>query len=320
MKGVYVPLALLPCLAAGSCLQHRGAPSVSAAAARAARFLEREVRRWRPENGCHSCHNNGDAARALYRMAALRGDRRDPIPATTRWLQQPSGWKHNGGEGPFADERLARLQFAAALREAETAGVVQRRLAAAADEIAADQLPSGAWQEGGSIGSPITWGAVLATHFACEVLRSADPIRYRGRLHAAERWLAQQRPRTVLDAAAKLLALGARRPDREEAKPCLAMLARGQAPDGGWGPYVDAPSEAFDTALALLALRPYRDEAGLAHRMLRGRGFLLATQGADGGWPETTRPAGHTSYAHRISTTAWALQGLLATRSEPAAR
>ncbi|MDQ3441078.1 MAG: hypothetical protein M3478_12095, partial [Planctomycetota bacterium] len=33
--------------------------------ARAVGFLVREVPKWKTENDCYSCHNNGDAARAL---------------------------------------------------------------------------------------------------------------------------------------------------------------------------------------------------------------------------------------------------------------
>jgi len=36
-----------------------------AAEARAVEFLVREVPAWSKNNGCFSCHNNGDAARAL---------------------------------------------------------------------------------------------------------------------------------------------------------------------------------------------------------------------------------------------------------------
>jgi hypothetical protein len=45
----------------------------------------------------------------------------------------------------------------------------------------------------------------------------------------------------------------------------------------------------------------------------RGRAYLLATQERDGGWPETTRPAGSDSYAQRLSTSGWAALALLAT-------
>ena len=40
--------------------------------ARAVKYLAHEVPRWRAEEGCYSCHNNGDAARAL--MAASASD------------------------------------------------------------------------------------------------------------------------------------------------------------------------------------------------------------------------------------------------------
>ena len=48
--------------------------SVADAEARAVAFLSREVPLWRREHPCYSCHNNGDAARALI-AAAERGHR-----------------------------------------------------------------------------------------------------------------------------------------------------------------------------------------------------------------------------------------------------
>jgi len=61
------------------------------------------------------------------------------------------------------------------------------------------------------------------------------------------------------------------------------------------------PSEVFDTAVAVIAL------GGDG----RGRAWLVGRQQAEGGWAETTRPAGSQSYAQHISTTAWALLALL---------
>ncbi len=108
---------------------------------RAIAFLAREVPRWAGENNCYSCHNNGDGARALY--AAAQGDW--PVPATaladtTRWLQRPGQWEHNGGEGEFSDKKLARIQFAAALIGAMDAGLINERdaLLEAARDLVAD--------------------------------------------------------------------------------------------------------------------------------------------------------------------------------------
>ena len=84
--------------------------------AKAVAFLTREVPRWSRENHCYSCHNNGDAARALYQ--AVRRVTASPAEAladTTRWLIRPAGWDHNGGDGPFSDKRLARVVFTTTL-------------------------------------------------------------------------------------------------------------------------------------------------------------------------------------------------------------
>jgi hypothetical protein len=97
----------------------------------------------------------------------------------------------------------------------------------------------------------------------------------------------------------------------------LSFLKSAQGSDGGWGPYADAPSEVYDTALALLALNKSKRKPGIPDAIIRGRTFLCRTQNADGSWPATTRPSGGNSYAQQMSTTGWATLALLATR-EPA--
>src|SRR5690349_19573118 len=76
---------------------------------RAVAYLAGEVPRWSRANHCYSCHNNGDAARALY-QAARAGIpvRAGVMTDTTTWLSRPALWDHNGGDGPFSDKRLAR--------------------------------------------------------------------------------------------------------------------------------------------------------------------------------------------------------------------
>ena len=105
---------------------------------------------------------------------------------------------------------------------------------------------------------------------------------------------------------------------------CLMSLTDGQAQDGGWEPYVTSQSEAFDTALAVLALASLPDAKStsavystveLREVIQRGRSYLITSQTADGSWLETIRPPGLESYAQRISTTAWALLALLDSRS-----
>ncbi|MBM3819583.1 MAG: hypothetical protein FJW14_11315 [Acidimicrobiia bacterium] len=137
-------------------------------------------------------------------------------------------------------------------------------------------------------------------------------------------WLRTAPVGSVLDASSILIGL------ERDADPtairqrgrALDTLARGQAPDGGWGPYVTSPSEPFDTALAVLGLVAVRNvadldtapytQAELDQAIRKARDYLIPSRLEDGSSPETTRPAGGESYAQRISTTAWALQALLA--------
>lgn len=285
---------------------------------RALAYLAREVPRWSAENHCFSCHNNGDGVRALYVAARLgRTVKLEATADTDRWLSRPESWEKNGGEGPFSDKALARVQFAYALAAAIDAGRVVDRsiLARAADRLAEDQAEDGSWkvEDQNRVGSPATYGRPLATWIARETLRSADRVRFSRRIDRADAWLRRQPILTVLDASTVLLA---RAYDDsagglERRRQALDLLRRGQAPEGGWGPFATSPPEAFDTALALLALDRQRDQPGVVALINKGRSDLIETQEADGSWTETTRPAGAESYAQRLSTTGWATLALL---------
>jgi len=287
---------------------------------RAVAYLAQETPRWYVENHCFSCHNNGDGARALF-LAVQRGYAvpTSALEDTVRWLREPATWDHNPGNPGFSDKRLARIQFAAALAEAWRTGYRRGRDAVTLDAVsrAAESLVEeqesggeflGAWKidTGGVAGAPATYGSALATYMARRTLEIADARRFAQPIGRANQWLNSTQPQSVLDRAAILLAL----PD--SAPKHLDALLAAQTSDGGWGPQLHAPAEAFDTAVALLALRG----VGGAHNAAaieRGRAFLAKFQLADGSWPETTRPAGFTSYAERISTAAWAAYALLIT-------
>ena len=278
-------------------------------------YLAREVPRWSAENHCYSCHNNGDAARALY--AAIRLGREVSPGATLdtdRWLARPEGWDKNGGDGPISDKALARVQFTAGLASAVESGRLRDRdgLNRAAARLAIDQAEDGSWpiDEQGRVGSPVTYGRPLATWMARETLRSADPARYRDRIERADAWLGRLEPLSVLDASTVLLA-GAADLSTDRGRVTLEILRRGQSRDGGWGPFEKSAPEAFDTALALLALDRHRDRPGGPSMIARGRAYLVDSQQEDGSWTETTRPTGAESYAQRLSTTGWATMALL---------
>ena len=274
---------------------------------------------WSVENKCFSCHNNGDAARALF--TAVRLGR--PVPtasltATLDWLERPAGWDHNGGDTPNNDRLLANIQFAAALTAAVEDGLIKdaKPLKKAAARVAGQQHKDGSWQpEGERIGSPATYGPALATHFGRRILRTADAEKYRDAILRAEEWLIKLPVKNVVEAAAVLWAL--EDTDREavaaQRKRCLDILRKGRGQDGGWGPFITSPSEPFDTALVILALHQFRKDDEIRDMIKGGRRYLVRIQNKDGSWTETTRPAGSTSYAQRLSTTGWATFALLVT-------
>jgi hypothetical protein len=301
-------------------------PRDDAAAAVAIRtgigFLATEVPAWRRENGCFSCHNNGDGARALYQASRAGFEVKDStLHETTEWLAQPGNWSDNRGDDEFNDPKLAALQFAAALLESQTSDRGERRseaLTEAARLVATFQEPDGSWrpQTSGLVGSPITWGRILSTAIACDVLNAADPMEFRPAIVKADRWLRESEPKNVLDAAALLWGLSSAKDQAAAAQreKALVLIREGENPDGGWGPYVTSATQTFDTALTLLALSRLDPTPETQRLIRRGTEQLVKLQLEDGSWPPTTRPPGANSYAHRISTSAWALQALLAVR------
>ena len=305
-----------------------GQSAASSPEARAVAFLSREVPRWKAENDCYSCHNNGDAARALIAAAARGFTVGTAMDDTLDWLRRPGGWNKNKTTGGIDDKPLARIQFASALRLAvDNRRATRDVLGEAAQIVAADQKSDGSWQldSSQSLGSPATYGTTLATAAARRTLAVSSREDLKPSLAKADAWLRSTRVETVIDAAAVLLALERAddAPARTQRERALRTLQAGQSPGGGWGPYVNVGPQVFDTALALLALdelrttpslaAPVFSSAQFAQAVARGREYLTSQQNDDGSWPETTRPANQESYAQRISTTGWALLALLAT-------
>ena len=293
---------------------------------RAVAFLSQEVPRWRREHACYSCHNHGDAVRALAAASTRGHDVRAAIDDSLRWLSTPSQWDSNaGGEGGGDDKRLARIQFATAVVKAADASLVPAEaVAKAAAIVAGDQHADGGWRldSSDSLGSPATYGTALATALARRVLVRASAVDYQAAIARADGWLRTVKPSNTPDASAILFGLGsaADGPARALRSEALEFLKKGQGPDGGWGPYQTVPAEPFDTAVAMLALGEaarHSESAPTLDALLvaiaRGRTYLARQQQPDGSWVETTRPSRQESYAQRISTSAWALLALLET-------
>lgn len=284
---------------------------------RALRHLAVEVPQWYAENRCYSCHNNGDAARALF--AAGSKAPRAAIEDTLRWLSAPDRWDDNRGDPRFSDKNLARLQFAHALLGAIDAGLVDATpLVRAAELVAEYQQPDGRWEvDLDGPGSPATYGSALATLTARRILHRADAKKHREAVERADEWLHQLPAKSVGEAAVLLRALVGVESDEatHRRQECLELLAKAQDEDGGWGPFVRSPSEVFDTALVVLSLV---EVGGMETKEMvrRGRAYLLATQQEDGSWVETMRVADSNSYAQKTSTSGWATLALLATQDE----
>ena len=301
---------------------------ITVAIARGVGYLAREVPKWKAEHPCYSCHNNGDATRALLVAGAKGHDIGASLDDTLSFLKQPSRWDQNKARsGSDDDKQLARVQFASALATAERYGkAASTDLEAAAKLLVADQQADGSWtlDQSQSLGSPATYGTTIATWSARSTLIASGMQPDTFTIVQADRWFRSQKVENVLDASATVLGLDLASDVMAEnlRRDCLSILRTGQSPDGGWGPYVTAKPQVFDTAMAVLALSLLDTEPRLARSAYRpeqlkeaianGKKYLVAQQHADGSWPETTRPADQESYAQRISTTGWAILALLA--------
>jgi hypothetical protein len=298
-----------------------------AAIAKGVEYLKVEVPKWKAEHPCYSCHNNGDAARALLMAQAKGYHIGTALDDTLSFLKQPAKWDQNKAPSGFDDKTLAKIQFASALAVAERHGkAASTDLEAAAKLLVAEQKPNGSWEldDSQSLGSPATYGTLIATWSARTSLIASGMQPDNFTIVQADRWIRSGTPENVLDAAATILALDLSGDVMAEnlRRTCLSILRSGQAKDGGWGPYVTAAPQVFDTSLAVLALSSLEVEPRLARSAYRpeelkeaianGKQFIASQQRPDGSWPETTRPANQESYAQRISTTAWAMLALMA--------
>ncbi len=270
---------------------------------------------------------SGDAIRALLEAGARGYDVGTALDDTLSFLKKPAAWDQNKAPSGFDDMRLMRVQFASALAVAERHGkAASTDLEAAAKLLVADQAANGSWEldQSQSLGSPATYGTILATWSARTSLIASGIQPDNFTIVQADRWLRGLTVENVFDASSLLLALDLTGDVMADGlrRSALSIVRSGQAPNGGWGPYATAPPQVFDTALAVLALSAlnvepriarstYRPEE-LLEAIARGKAFIESQQQPDGSWPETTRPAGQESYAQRLSTTGWALLALLA--------
>lgn len=311
--GLLVAASIVAALAATRVAVVAQTPAIT----RAVSYLAAEVPRWRREHPCYSCHNNGDATRALIAASARGYSAGDALADTLAWLATPEQWDSNARRGGSEELPLARIQFAAALAAMVDTGRAEKpALDRAARLLAGHQQSDGSFRLSDSqlLGGATFYGTSLATAMARNSLARATTPVAREAVAKADRWLRNLDTASVLDASSIVIGIGRATDAAAAAQRAKAFdtLKRGQGPDGGWGPYVNSASEPFDTALAILALTTVRD-AAVPQAVARARAYLTSLQNDDGSWPETTRPPNGESYAQRISTTAWVLMALIET-------
>jgi squalene-hopene/tetraprenyl-beta-curcumene cyclase/sporulenol synthase len=241
------------------------------------------------------------------------------LEGTSNWLQNPGEWGKSGETG-LGDEKLARIQFGAALADAVDAGFVKdgSLVARAAELLLPHQEADGSWQVDAQAAAPsaVTYGPALATFMARRTMERAAETRFKDANARADGWLHNVDLAPSVNAAAVVLAFEKRKDagSRSRLERALSRLLGSQNADGGWGAYTNTPSEPFETALALLALNAVRDKPEIEARLAKGRAFLVSVQAADGGWPAARQSTTGETYARHISTSAWATLALLVTK------
>lgn len=294
------------------------------AAKNATEYLEKEVLLWQPENACFSCHNNGDATRVLLEISENTRQFEDSRwNGSIEWLDSPETWKKASSTEVELSPALAIIQFGNTMLAAQQNGLLpasDTRFRSAAILIIESQHTDGYWaiEPPGHLGSPGTYGNPLGTAMALKILSNSHLSKAKTTIQKSMEWITQMNPRSTIDLAAGIQIL--KNSETSERQALVAhwrrALIQRQNDNGSWGHYASRFGEAFDTAVALLTLAPFlSSHADYRRPLALGRLFLTNTQEPSGGWIETTRPSGGTSYAQHISTSAWALSALTAVSS-----
>ncbi len=278
-------------------------------------YLAMETPKWQVEHRCASCHHQGSAVRALLLARGKGKLKSDEVLANSLdWLVRPAKWGENHGDPQASDQALAELQFGGSAWAAQKQFPDRFReaLSQLAKQLAKRQAADGKLDVASTDGlaSPITLGPILLTGMARDVFESQGDS-FREATKRANLWLKSFKPRNTLEGASLLISLGREEETKSARAMARKMVLESAHERGGFGPHASSPPEVFDTALAVIALS--RDEESAKHQELveKGKRQLVLWQLEEGSWEETTRPSGGVSYAHRVSTTAWAVEALL---------
>ncbi len=205
---------------------------------RAVAFLTREVPRWTRENHCVSCHNNGDAARALYE-ASRAGFAVPPevLADTTAWLARPDGWNRDGGKGGVSDKRLrgSRSPLPSRRRRAPDGCAIARHfgMLQPSSPVIRPTTAHGGWRASRHPDRPRRTASRWRLSWHARRLDAADPSRFRAAIRRADGWLLCCEPVTVADASVALMVIAAGAPTDAEARRRQALSFLARRPVGG---------------------------------------------------------------------------------------
>ena len=83
-------------------------------------YLKVEVPKWKTEHPCYSCHNNGDATRALLVAGAKGYDLGTSLDDTLAFLKQPATWDQNKAPAGVDNKGLAATGARAMISPSQT--------------------------------------------------------------------------------------------------------------------------------------------------------------------------------------------------------
>ncbi|HEY4313286.1 MAG TPA: prenyltransferase/squalene oxidase repeat-containing protein [Pirellulales bacterium] len=261
-------------------------------------FLAKDAVLWRDEHKCVSCHHAALTVWSL-REAKLKGYAIDDplLTELTKWVAE-SGDGKTGVPRPeniprAFNEKAVSLAVALAA-DPQPDAIAEAGVKTLLTTVKGDQTENGSWASWPETRPPMFGHSdERATLFATLALLPAaaanDESAIAGR-DKAIRWLVDTPTDNDPQSITMRVVLW-RKLERPAAEwqPWVDAIAKRQNADGGWSQTAELASDAWATGQSLYALAA----AGFDSHdpvIMRGQGFLVATQRDDGSWPMISRP------------------------------
>ena len=267
---------------------HPSPANARAAAERALPLLYAAAEGHIAQQSCFACHNQSLPMLA-FRAARDRGlaVRDDDVRVQTGFVHDFLSRNHDkfkkgagtGGQVDTAGYALLTLELGGQKPDDVTAAVAEYLLKYQADK---DR-----WRTV-SHRPPSEASDFTTTYLALRGLRVFGPPAQKDaiakRVATVRGWLLTAKPKDTEDRVFRLLALKEAGADADLVRGAADALARTQNTDGSWSQLDGRPGDAYATGSALFALHEAGGLGPADPAYVRGVGFLLRTQAADGSW------------------------------------